>query len=39
MHRLLSLAFLLLFGSVFYFVAARWFGNVNGIAQPIVVLR
>jgi serine/threonine protein kinase len=31
-------AFLLLCGSVFYFLAARWYGNVEGIARPLVVL-
>ena len=31
-------AFLLVCGSVFYFVAARWFGNVDGVARPFLVL-
>jgi hypothetical protein len=31
-------AFLLVCGSVFYFVASRWYGASAGILQPIVVL-
>ena len=31
-------AFLLVAGSLFYFVAARWFENVEGVARPFVVL-
>jgi hypothetical protein len=31
-------AFLLLCGSLFYFLAARWYGNVEGIVRPLVVL-
>ncbi len=31
-------AFLLVCGSLFYFVAARWFGRVDGVAWPFVVL-
>lgn len=31
-------AFLLVCGSLFYFVAARWFENVQGVARPFVVL-
>lgn len=31
-------AFLLLCGSLFYFVAARWFGNVVGVVRPFAVL-
>lgn len=31
-------AFLLVCGSLFYFVAARWFGNVDGVARPFLAL-
>ena len=31
-------AFLLVAGSVFYFVAERWFGAVSGLIQPLLVL-
>jgi serine/threonine protein kinase len=31
-------AFLLVSGSLFYFVADRWYGNVDGLAQPLGVL-
>jgi serine/threonine protein kinase len=31
-------AFLVVCGSVFYFIAARWFENVDGILWPFVVL-
>ena len=31
-------AFLLIFGSVFYFVAARWYEQVDGVLRPFVVL-
>jgi hypothetical protein len=31
-------AFLLVCGSLFYFVAARWFGRVEGVARPFFVL-
>lgn len=31
-------AFLLVCGSLFYFVAARWYENVQGIAEPFLVL-
>ena len=31
-------AFLLVCGSLFYFAAARWFGNVEGVAHPFMVL-
>jgi hypothetical protein len=31
-------AFLLVCGSLFYFVAARWFENVQGVTRPFVVL-
>jgi serine/threonine-protein kinase len=31
-------AFLLVCGSLFYFVAARWFEKVNGVLQPFAVL-
>ena len=31
-------AFLLIIGSVFYFVAARWYEQVEGVLRPLVVL-
>ena len=31
-------AFLLVVGSLFYFAAERWFGAVNGLVQPLLVL-
>ncbi len=31
-------AFLLLCGSLFYFVAARWFEHVHGVLRPFIVL-
>jgi hypothetical protein len=31
-------AFLIVCGSLFYFAAARWYGNVDGVARPFVVL-
>ena len=31
-------AFLLIAGSLFYFVAARWYENVHGVARPFAVL-
>ena len=31
-------AFLLVAGSLFYFVAERWFGAVSGLVQPLLVL-
>ena len=31
-------AFLLIVGSVFYFVAARWYEHVDGVLRPFVVL-
>ena len=31
-------AFLLVCGSLFYFVAARWYENVDGVLRPLVVL-
>ena len=31
-------AFLLVCGSVFYFIASRWYGAAQGVLQPIVVL-
>ena len=31
-------AFLLLCGSLFYFVAARWYGNVHGVLPPFIAL-
>jgi serine/threonine-protein kinase len=31
-------AFLLVAGSLFYFVAARWYENVHGVARPFLVL-
>jgi hypothetical protein len=31
-------AFLLVCGSLFYFVAARWFGSVEGVTRPFIVL-
>ena len=31
-------AFLLVCGSIFYFIAARWFENVDGVLRPLLVL-
>ena len=31
-------AFFLIYGSLFYFVAARWFGQVDGVLGPLIVL-
>ena len=31
-------AFLLISGSLFYFVAARWYGSVEGMLRPLLVL-
>ena len=36
--RCISARFLLLCGSLFYFVAARWYEHVNGVLQPFAVL-